>query len=170
MKNIFLRCAIFGVVFFLSACAGGSGSNLKPGVATVPEIIAAMGQPDMRWKDSDGKEQLAFTHGPKGVTTYMAFVGADGRLQRVEQVLDEEHFARIEIGKSTKEDVLRLIGPSYPVWTVEYKHLNQLVWEWNFNDRANQESRFDVYFDLTTGLVSNTQQATVESLFPHGRR
>ena len=168
MKKPFCFIATFAVVALLSACAG-TGSYLKPGVATLPEIISEMGEPAMRWQDSGGQEQLAYPHGPVGVHTYMVFVGADGRLQRIEQVLDEAHFARIQIGKSTKEEVLRLIGPSYPVWTVEYKPLNQIVWEWNFNDRTNQVSRLDIYFDMSTGVVRNTQQRTVDSMFPRYR-
>ena len=168
MKKQCYYIVMCAAVALLSACAG-TGSRLKPGVATLPEIISEMGEPAMRWQDSGGQEQLAYPHGPVGVHTYMVFVGADGRLQRIEQVLDEAHFARIQIGKSTKEEVLRLIGPSYPVWTVEYKPLNQIVWEWNFNDRTNQVSRLDVYFDMTTGVVRNTQQRTVDSMFPRYR-
>ena len=168
MKKQCYYIVMCAAVTLLSACAG-TGSSLKPGVATLPEIIADMGEPAMRWKDPDGQEQLAYPRGPFGVQTYMVFVGADGRLLRVEQVLDEAHFARIEIGKSSKQDVLRLIGPSYPVWTAEYRHLNQVVWEWNFNDRTNQVSRLDIYFDMSTGVVRNTQQRTVDSMFPRYR-
>ena len=71
--------------------------------------------------------------------------------------------------RTSKEEVLRLIGPSYPGWTVEYKPLNQIVWEWNFNDRTNQVSRLDIYFDMSTGVVRNTQQRTVDSMFPRYR-
>ena len=160
--------AALGVLLLLSACAA-TGGNLQPGVATLPEIIADMGEPAMRWKEADGREQLAFPHGPAGVHTYMVFVGADGRLQRVEQVLDEAHFAQIQIGKSSKEDVLRLIGPSYPGWTTENKYLNELVWEWNYLNRTNQVSRLDVFFDTTTGIVRDTWQRTLESMFVRDR-
>ena len=159
MKKKFSRLAILGVAVLLSACAGGR--SLKPGVATLPEIIAAMGKPEMRWKDTDGQEQLAFTHGPRGIQTYMVYVGADGRLQRIEAVLDNAHFARIEIGKSNKEDVLRLLGPSYPVWTTYYKGFDQVLWEWNFCNHMNEVARFDVYFDAPTGIVRKTEQYTV---------
>ena len=168
MKKPFCFIATFAVVALLSACAG-TGSYLKPGVATLPEIIADMGEPAMRWKDPDGQEQLAYPRGPFGVQTYMVFVGADGRFQRVEQVLDEAHFAQIQIGKSSKEDVLRLIGPSYPGWTTENKYLNELVWEWNYLDRTNQVSRLDVFIDTATGLVRSTWQRTVESMFVRNR-
>ena len=68
MKKPFCLIATFAVVALLSACAG-TGSYLKPGVATLPEIISEMGEPAMRWQDSDGQEQLAYPHGPVGVHT-----------------------------------------------------------------------------------------------------
>lgn len=79
----------------LSACAGYSGYGLKPGVATLPEVIATMGKPTLSWKDPDGSEQLAYPRGPAGPQTFMVFMAPDGRLQRIEQVLNMEHFARI---------------------------------------------------------------------------
>ena len=109
-----IRVAALSVSMLLSACAGYSGSNLKPGIATLPEVIATMGEPAMRWKDADGSEQLAYPRGPAGTQTYMAFFGNNGRLQRIDGVLDMVFFARIEPGKSDKAAVLRLLGPSTP--------------------------------------------------------
>ena len=168
MSKTISSLAALGGLLLLSACAA-TGSHLEPGVATLPEIIADMGEPAMRWKETDGREQLAYPRGPAGVHTYMVFVGMDGRLQRIEQVLDEAHFAQIQIGKSSKEDLLRLLGPSYPGWTTENKYLNELVWEWNYLDRTNQVSRLDVFIDTATGLVRSTWQRTVESMFVRNR-
>jgi hypothetical protein len=54
------RVALLSVAMLVSACAGYSGSNLIPRVATLPEVIATMGEPAMRCKDADGSEQLAY--------------------------------------------------------------------------------------------------------------
>jgi hypothetical protein len=153
-----IRVAALSVSILLSACAGYSGSNLKPGIATLPEVIATMGEPAMRWKDADGSEQLAYPRGPAGTQTYMAFFGNNGRLQRIDGVLDMVFFARIEPGKSDKAAVLRLLGPSTPQWTAYFKARDELVWEWRFCDEQNQLARFDVLFDATTGIVRTTYQ------------
>jgi hypothetical protein len=88
----------------------------------------------------------------------MVFIDPRGRLQRIEPVLDMEHFARIEPGKSDQESVLRLIGPPVPQWTSYFKARNELVWEWQFCDSWNQLARFDVLFDATTGIVRTSYQ------------
>ena len=142
----------------LMACAGYSGRGLQPGVATLPEVIAVMGSPALSWKDPDGSEQLAYPRGPAAAQTFMVFIDPSGRLLRIDRVLDMEHFARIEPGKSDKESVLRLIGPPVPQWTNYFKARDELVWEWQFCDSWNQLARFDVLFDATTGVVRTSYQ------------
>ena len=158
MKHTFwARLGLLASALVLAACAGYSG-NLKPGVSTLAEVVASMGVPAMRWKDADGREQLAYPRGPEGTQTFMAFVGADGRLERIEGVLGMAHFARIEPGKSDQAAVLRLLGPSQPQWTAYFKARDELVWEWKFCDSWNQQAFFDVLFDATSGIVRTTYQ------------
>ena len=152
------RMAIITIATLLTACAGYSGSNLKPGIATLPEVIASMGEPAMRWKEADGREQLAYPRGPEGTQTFMAYVGADGRLERIEGVLDMTHVGLIQPGKSDKEDVLRILGPSYPYWTTYSKARNELVWEWRYCDTWGKVAFIDVYFDAMTSIVRTANQ------------
>jgi len=142
---------------FMAACAGYSGSNLNPGISTMSEIVASMGEPAMVWKNPDGTEQLAYPRGPAGTQTFMVYVGPDGKLQRIEGVLDMAHFAKIQEGIS-KEQVLRIIGPSGPLWTQTYPRSNTLAWSWLFCDSASFQAFFDVMFDATTGIVKSTGQ------------
>ncbi|WP_313952027.1 hypothetical protein [Accumulibacter sp.] len=156
-SSTWLRGLLILGALLVSACAAYSGSKLKPGVSTRPEIFAAMGQPTMVWKNRDGSEQLAYPHGPFGTQTFMAYVGPDGRLQSIEKVLDVAHFARVHAGLS-KDEVLRILGPSGPMWTQYYSRSNQLAWSWLFCNDWNVQEFFDVMFDATSGLVHSTGQ------------
>jgi hypothetical protein len=154
-----VRCWILiWSVLALSACAGYGGSNLKPGESVLADVIESMGTPAMRWKDPDGREQLAYPRGPAGTQTFMVFMAPDGRLERIEKVLDTEHFAKIQGGESDMASVLRLLGPVWPRNEIYFKARDELVWSWLFCDSWNQESYFDVLFDATTGIVRTTQQ------------
>ena len=144
------------ILLFLTGCASYGGYGLKPGEARLSDVLETMGKPGMRWDDPDGSVQLAYPRGPMGTQTFMVFIAPDGRLLRIEQVLTTEHFARIENGKSSKEDVLRLIGPSQPAWTTYFERRNELVWEWRYADGGGQAYRLDVMFDATTGIVRST--------------
>ena len=152
------RLLLIACVLLLSACASYSGRGLNPGEATLNDVVTVMGEPAMRWQDADGREQLAYPRGPEGMQTFMAFVGANGRLERIEGVLDSKHFARIRNGQSDKAEVLRLLGPSYPYWTAYFKARDELVWEWRFCDDWSEVAKFDVLFDATTGIVRSTYQ------------
>lgn len=152
------RLIAAGVLLLLAACAGYGGSNLRPGESTLADVIASMGVPAMRWKDPDGREQLAYPRGPEGTQTFMAFIGPDGRLERIEKVLDMAHFARIQNGKSDMAGVLRLLGPVSPNNVAYFKARDELVWSWLFCDAWSQQAYFDVLFDARTGIVRTTFQ------------
>ncbi len=135
-----------------SSCASYGGYGLKPGMSNLDEVVRRMGQPAMRWQNPDGSTQLAYPRG-SGLHTYMVFIAPDGKLQRIENVLDERVFARIRAGM-TKEEVLRTLGP--PGWTTYYSRRDELEWEWRFCNDWNQAQRFDVLFDNTKGVTRST--------------
>lgn len=149
---------LVGIAMLCSACASYSGQGLQPGVSSLPDVLATMGQPAMHWFDDDGRKQLAYPRGPQGTQTFMVYLGPDDRLEKIEAVLDPLHFARIKNGQSDQAAVLRILGPSQPQWTAYFKARDELVWEWRFCDSWNQLARFDVLFDATTGIVRSTYQ------------
>lgn len=155
------------VAALLSACAGFSGSDLRPGLSSRAEVLASMGEPALRWKDADGREQLAYPRGPAGTETYMVHISADGRLERIEAVLDTGHFDRIEPGKSDQAAVLRMLGPPPPQLTVHFRHSGETVWRWRFCDAFSRQALFSVAFDAATGVVRSTYQRP-DYRFPGG--
>ncbi|MDR1996014.1 hypothetical protein [Azonexus sp.] len=146
------------VLLLLAGCAAYDGRGLQPGVATVDDVIAVMGEPVLRWQDADGSLQLAYPRGPAGPHTYMAFFAPDGRLIRIENVLQMSHFSRIVPGRDDHEAILRLLGPPNPAWTIYFAARDELAWEWRFCDDWSRLARFDVLFDATSGLVRSTMQ------------
>jgi hypothetical protein len=143
----------------LTACAGYSGANLKPGVGTEAEVLQAMGVSAMTWELSGGGRQLAYPRGPAGFQTYMAFIDKAGKLERIENVMTMASFAKVQAGM-TQAQVLQLLGPSQPQWTAYFKARDELVWEWRYCDSWNEAARFDVLFDGTTKIVRSTQTWT----------
>ena len=152
----FLARVLFIVsLFALSGCAGYDGRGLQPGVATLPDVLAVMGEPAMRWRESDGRRQLAYPRGLLGTQIFMVFIGANGRLERIEGVLDSAHFARIVPGKNDRAAILKLLGPSSPR-TMYFAARDELAWEWHYCDDWGQMAFFNVLFDATSGIVRST--------------
>lgn len=110
----------------------------------------------MRWQDADGSLQLAYPRGPSGNHTYMVRIGPDGKLQSIRNVLEPDSFARIRQGM-TKDQVLRILGPSEPSRTVYFKARDELVWDWLYQiSLGGDAAHFLVLFDATTGTVRTT--------------
>lgn len=153
------RWLMAAVLAALAGCAGPYGSGpLKPG-ARLPDVQRVMGAPALRWQEPDGSLQLSYPRGPWGFHSYMVYLGPDGRLTRVENVMDPAAFVRIRPGMS-QEAVLRVLGPSEPRWTSYFPARDELVWEWRYCDEWNEAARFDVLFDGTRKTVRSTLRHT----------
>lgn len=155
----------FGIIglLLLAGCANYGGSGLRPGVDGREDIVRVMGAPAMEWTDPDGARQLAYPRGPMGAHTYMAFIGPDGRLLRVENALTMAFFARVRAGM-TMEEVLRVLGPPVPSWTAYFKARDELVWEWRYCDDWSELARFNVLFDGSSKRVRSTLSLTESQL------
>lgn len=149
---------LIGCSLLLAACASYDGRGLRPGIDGRDSVQATMGAPAMRWPQDDGGELWAYPRGPAGTQTFMVHLGADGKLQRVEKVLDMTHFARIRTGIDDKDSVQRLIGPPNPAWSVYFEARDELAWEWLFCDDWGLMARFGVLFDGSSGKVRSTFQ------------
>ena len=137
------------VLFMLAGC--GAPGGLRPGISSAGEVRAAMGPPAREWRDGDGSLQWAYPQGPMGMKTFMARFGPDGRLLALENVLDTEHFARIQPGVSDQAFVSRLLGPPFKV--TDFDRRNEQAWDWRYRDVWTARARFTVIFDRATGVV-----------------
>ena len=157
---------LLATIALISGCAGYSGSGLKPGIATITDVESSMGQPALAWKNTQGQVvQLAYPRGPAGYVTFMAFFSDAGKLDKIEQVLDERHFALIKTG-ATKEEVLRIIGPYRD--TNVFSARDELDWNYGYCSQNLQRMAYSVMFDTKTGLVTGGQ-TNPDPLFPGGK-
>jgi hypothetical protein len=125
------RCAGCAVVaaLLLAACAAGPQARVRPG-QTEAELQAVMGPPTARHAQADGALRLEFWHGPLGRSTWMADLDAGGRVQRIEQVRDTGHFARVADGMSEAE-LLALLGrPSERQGEWQQRE----TWSWHYEN------------------------------------
>lgn len=151
-----MKKAIAGwmLLILLSACASYSGRGLQPGQATQQDVVALMGQPALQRTLPDGSQALFYPHGPAGLETIRVRLGRDGKLERIDNVLQERFFSGITAGMSADE-VQQIIGPptGRPVY---YSARDELVWEWPFCDTWRAAAYFYVLFDGSTKKVRST--------------
>jgi hypothetical protein len=116
-------------MLLLAACAAGPQARVRPG-QTEAELQAVMGPPTARHAQADGALRLEFWHGPLGRSTWMADLDAGGRVQRIEQVRDTGHFARVADGMSEAE-LLALLGrPSERQGEWQQRE----TWSWHYEN------------------------------------
>jgi hypothetical protein len=114
----------------LAACA--SPASVAPGTP-VAQVLASLGQPTGRYPAPDGGERLQYSMQPAGQQVFNVDVDAQGRVERVEQALNEALFAqRIQPDRWTRAQVLREYGP--PAQTMGVHNFEGVIWVWRYTD------------------------------------
>lgn len=88
---------------------------------------------------------------PFGQECWWMTFSADGRFEKLENVLNREHFALIKPGRSTEADVWNLFGQYAEKY--EFRLKNQHAWMYRFKDEGIFDMAFWVQFD-TRGIVA----------------
>lgn len=112
-------------------------------------VKAKFGQPSATYPDGAG-QVLEYATGPFGQQTWMARIGADGRLASFEQVLDDRKFATVRIGAATRDQILRTFGK--PAETSRLALTGQTVWSYRYKESGVWNSLMHVHFDQA-GIV-----------------
>lgn len=148
MRNV-TRMAILWTALALAGC-GAPLIRQAPSVGDpIAAVTAKMGQPTGVHPLADG-QLLEYATGPMGQYTWMARIGADGRLQSYEQVLTGEKFATIKVDQANKADVLRTIGR--PAERSRVAAHGYEVWSYRYREAGVWNSLMHVHFDAN-GVV-----------------
>lgn len=135
----------------LAACV--TAGSMKPGM-TVDQARAAAGRPTGTYALPGGGSRLQYSYQPFLQEVWNADFDAQGKLARVEQVMNDEAFARVQSGKDTTTDVLRDFG--LPAETFSYKLRNETAWMYRYYTYGGFKAAMFIYFD-PAGVVKRTE-------------
>ncbi|MBL8309834.1 MAG: hypothetical protein JNL19_05375 [Burkholderiales bacterium] len=136
-----LTMGLFSALSALVGCDRVATGELQPGQSTVADMKLKMGEPAAVYREGD-REVWEYPLGPEGVRTYMMTVNAQGTLERIDQVLTEANFKRIQPGMTITE-VRRILGRN----SKEQRYgmtPGELTHKYKFNNGSE-----DQYFDVT---------------------
>ena len=136
-----LAMGLISAMLALVGCDRVATGELQAGQSTVADMKLKMGEPANVYKEGD-KEVWEYPLGPEGVRTYMMTVNAQGTLEKIDQVLTEANFKRIQPGMTITE-VRRILGRN----SKEQRYgatPNELTHKYKFNNGTE-----DQYFDVT---------------------
>jgi len=126
----------------LGACA--TPASLQPG-ATETEVLNKYGKPDSQFPMPDGGKRFEYNRGEWMQYSWMVDVDRDGRVVRVDQVRDEQHFAQLRPGTDTEGSVKQQLGTP---WKVEYYPPSMLTgWLYPYREAGIYQSVMTVMFD-----------------------
>lgn len=139
----------------VAACALTYPARLPAGKATASDVQRVMGTPWHRFPEPDGGSIWVYPTGPLGREVWRVRLDGAGVVAGVEQMLNDRGFGRVVVGKSTKEDILRLFGPPFRTEYFERRH--ELAWDYRFRDDWQYPALFHVLFN-DSGVVTGTMQ------------
>jgi hypothetical protein len=115
----------------LAACLWATGcvnlATIAPGTSATD--VAASAKPFRVWPEANGASSWEYPLGPAGRHTFMVRVGADGRVTRVDQVLDWPFFNTLHPGMKASE-IEHVLGRPYSTSYMPYRAENVMAWRW----------------------------------------
>lgn len=126
---------------------------IKIGQSNAEDVKKVYGLPDDIWEQEDGTKVYYFPKGTEGARTFAITVSKEDKVQKIEQVLTEKNFAKVQTGMH-KDDVRRLLGK--PRKTEFFQLKNEEVWDYRYLVDANNTRLFNVHIDKASGKVNTT--------------
>jgi len=137
------------LVFLLAACASYQGRGLVAGQSTAADVQASMGKPAEQRPGPNGETVYYYPQLPWGHATYVARVGADGKLVAVEQRLTEDNIKKVVRGKTTMKEVRDLLGPPWEPLTRPTRE----IWTYPMRIPADPTPKWFVVQMSSDGIV-----------------
>lgn len=149
--NKVIAMGMFSALSLLVACDRVATGELQIGTSTVADLKFKMGEPSEVRRDGD-REIWVYPLGPEGVKTYFMTVGSTGTLEKIDQVLTEANFARVQSGM-THDEVVKILGRHGREQRYAMS-INEVTRSWKFNAN-NADMFFEVLYD-GNGRVKST--------------
>ena len=134
----------------ITACAPLHPDFLRVGM-TRDALRSSFGPPAAERHDPDGDVWI-YSSAPFGERASAAHLDAEGRVVRVEPLLDTQHFATIRVDAWNKTDILTHFGRPAEVGGIR----GYEVWSYRYREAETWYSLFHVMFDAS-GVVRQTQ-------------
>lgn len=148
MKKLEAAALLVLIPIMLAACAHPQLIDLGTAES---QVVQKLGEPNATVPLADGRTRLVYSQQPFGQECWWMTFSADGRFEKLENVLNREHFALIKPGRLTEADVWNLFGQYAEKY--EFRLKNQHAWMYRFKDEGIFDMAFWVQFD-TRGIVA----------------
>ncbi|AOB32278.1 hypothetical protein AKI39_18465 [Bordetella sp. H567] len=138
------RCAALLVPLALLAGCADMAARTPPD-SPLSQVVAEYGQPNFSCPLANGGRRVIWTQQPLGQFAWGGNVGPDGRIDRVERILTDQHFSLLSEGDWPANRVLCEFGPPAIVDEVGLPSVRQVVWSYRYRENDSWNSLMYVY-------------------------
>jgi len=127
-----MRSLMVGAVVLGLGMTAGCGSirptaqAIAPGIDTRADVLARMGGSPFIWFDRDGQEHWDYSRNPFSSFGYRASFDETGTVVAWRELRRRQDVSRLEVGKSTVEDVRRAFGQPQRLFYIR----GDAHWQW----------------------------------------
>jgi len=150
MKRI---TVVVALAVIAAGCASFEGRGLVPGKSSAAEVEAVMGPAADKRVAAGGETAYYYPRLPWGYATYVARIGADGRLVALEQRLTLENTEKLKPGATRADEVLDLLGPPFEPMHAKMSGLD--IWTYPMRIPGYPTPRWFLV-NLAQGVVKET--------------
>ncbi len=148
---------------------GCANMNTVPPGTPLADVIKKYGKPDTICKKDDGTERLIWSGQPYGQYSWGGTITKDGKVIKIEQVLTDEQFEVLSVGKWSAQQVECQFGT--PANTYGIAKGNEIVWAYRYKQYDVWPSMMYVYMGSDGQHVTRFHPAPdpmtlTDSLFP----
>lgn len=108
-------------------------------------VLETMGSPNFTCPMADGGTRAIWTRQPNGQYAYGTRFNSAGIADRVESILTDENFRKLDKGVWTPQDVTCEFGPPAKITRVGLGEKNEVVWEYRYKQANAWNSLMYVY-------------------------
>ena len=138
-----LRTAAVLLAILLAGCAD-MAARTPPG-SPLSQVTAQYGNPNFGCPLPSGGTRVIWTQQPLGQYAWGANVGPDGRIDRIQRLLTDEHFRVLSEGYWPPERVRCEFGPPAIIDEVGLPSVRQVVWSYRYREDDSWNSLMYVY-------------------------
>jgi hypothetical protein len=130
----------------LAAGAGlaGCAAPIAVGDSREADVRTSLGTPAEERGLADGSRVLDYPRAPLGHQNWRVTLGPDGRVSAIEQLLNEDNFARLQPGM-TRAEVQQRLGRHGE--RMAFARLEEEVLSWRYLEHLNRPMFFNAHFD-----------------------
>ncbi|MDY0272605.1 MAG: hypothetical protein RBR37_08830 [Advenella sp.] len=141
-----------GLLLTLSACS--TYRDIPPN-SPISQVENQLGTPNYRCTLPDGRQRLVWSQQPQGQYAYGANVNQQGNIDKVQSLLTDSHFRRLNEGHWTQSDVACEFGPPAEIDRVGLGEKNEVVWTYRYKQSNAWNSLMFVYFGRNGDAVTH---------------